>query len=291
MFSLFVWQMGCTLHILSNPASHLLWAFHSSSNISRQNGVRSVRLRLIFVADSATERTGLNLGSNFDRDCVMPIIGVDSIIGWHNNRCEATRIHCALKISPHPIVCCPIWLKTEMASKGIFPNLELQKKNVLDCQIFATGIQITQAGDPYAQYPFSFPTWRQFLLAVWNLRMVKASHCSKRGSASIWQCCVHLIFCSRVCGFRNRILPQTWTHGVNNDGVWQALRHLQFVSNSSLLPFLGATTWFLGNGNEQGFGALGTLVDGGTKTFLVHNVQQFVKLGQFPRSDFESRNV
>ena len=47
------------VHISSNPASHLLWAFHSSSEISRENGVQSVRLRLIFVADSATERTGL----------------------------------------------------------------------------------------------------------------------------------------------------------------------------------------------------------------------------------------
>ncbi len=43
---------GAHLHILSNPASHLSWAFHSSSKISRKNGVRSVRLRLIFAADS-----------------------------------------------------------------------------------------------------------------------------------------------------------------------------------------------------------------------------------------------
>jgi hypothetical protein len=54
---------------------------------------------------------------------------------------------------------------------------------------------------------------------------------------------------------------------------------LQFVCNT-LLPFLGATTWFLGNGNEQGLGALSAVVvHGGTKTFnVVHNVEQFEKL-------------
>jgi hypothetical protein len=48
------------VHFSSNPAIHLSWAFHSSTKISRKNGVRRVRLRLIFGADSATERTGLN---------------------------------------------------------------------------------------------------------------------------------------------------------------------------------------------------------------------------------------
>ena len=48
------------LHNSSNPASHLSWVFHSSSKINRKNGVRSVRLRRIFAADSATERKGIN---------------------------------------------------------------------------------------------------------------------------------------------------------------------------------------------------------------------------------------
>jgi hypothetical protein len=80
-------------------------------------------------------------------------------------------------------------------------------------------------------------------------------------------------------------------HGVSNDGVCQALRRLQFVCNT-LLPFLGATTWFLGNGNGQGLGALSAVVHGGAKTFnVVHNVKQFVMLWKFPRSNFDGRNV
>jgi hypothetical protein len=58
---LLVWQRRTSrqVHVLYNPAAQLLRAFHSSSEISRKKGVRSVRLRLIFAADSATERTGL----------------------------------------------------------------------------------------------------------------------------------------------------------------------------------------------------------------------------------------
>ncbi len=56
--------------------------------------------------------------------------------------------------------------------------------------------------------------------------------------------------------------------------------------------FWARRSWILGNRNEQGLEALSAVVHGGAKTFnVVHNVEQFLKLWKFLRSNFDGRNV